>query len=174
MLRRFGTTHASAILLLAVLLGGCATQPARDSGAAFVLVRHAEKIDDGSKDPPLSVAGEARARALAALLESAPLRAAYATGYRRTQATARPSAQTHSLQVITYDANRSTADFATQLRRDHRDGTVLVVGHSNTVPALAAALCGCSVAPMDDAEFDRRITVSVASDGKAMLREERY
>jgi broad specificity phosphatase PhoE len=174
MLRTFGTTHAGAGLLLAILLGACTTHSARDAGTTFVLVRHAEKADDGSKDPPLSAAGEARARTLAASLEAASLRAAYATGYRRTQATAMPSAQAHALQVVTYDATRPAADFATQLRHDHHDGTVLVVGHSNTVPALAAALCGCNVAPMGEAEFDRRITIAVAPDGKAMLREERY
>jgi broad specificity phosphatase PhoE len=167
-------TRACAALLLATLIGGCAGQPARDAGATFVLVRHAEKADDGSKDPPLSDAGAARARVLSASLASAPLRAAYATGYRRTQATATPSAQSHALPVITYDASRSAADLAAQLRRDHRDGTVLVVGHSNTVPAIAAALCGCRVAPMADGEFDRRITIAITADGEATLREERY
>lgn len=167
-------TRACAALLLATLLGGCASHLARDAGATFVLVRHAEKADDGSKDPPLCGAGEARARLLSASLASAPLRAAYATGYRRTQATAAPSAQSHSLSVTAYDANRPTADLAAQLRRDHREGTVLLVGHSNTVPAIAAALCGCRVAPMADDEFDRRITIAVAADGKATLREERY
>ena len=51
---------------------------------------------------------------------------------------------------------------------------MLVVGHSNTVPDIAAALCGCEVAPMDDAEFDRRITIAIDADGRSILREERY
>lgn len=165
---------AASLLLVAAALGACATVSEGAQGVRFVVVRHAEKADDGSKDPPLSTAGETRARALAASFEQAPLRAAYATRYRRTQATAAPAAQAHSLGVATYDANRSAADIAAQLRRDHHDGTVLVVAHSNTAPAIAAALCGCDVAPMDDAEFDRLLTVAIDAQGKASLREERY
>lgn len=165
---------AASLLFAGAVLGACTTAPASAHGVRFVVVRHAEKADDGSKDPPLSAAGEVRARALAASFERAPLRAAYATRYRRTQATAAPVAQAHSLEVATYDANRSAADIAAQLRRDHREGTVLVVAHSNTAPAIAAALCDCEVAPMGDAEFDRLLTITFDAQGRARLREERY
>lgn len=168
-------------LLMAALLGACASSPAErsaslDAGpnATFVLVRHAEKIDDGSRDPPLSATGQARAHALAAMLRDAPLRAIYATAYRRTQATVAPAANAHALPVTTYEAELDATDFAVRLRRDHDDGTVLVVGHSNTIPAIAAALCACRVAPMADDEFDRRITVEFDARGDAVLREDRY
>ncbi|QNP40118.1 phosphoglycerate mutase family protein [Lysobacter solisilvae (ex Woo and Kim 2020)] len=174
MLRTFIRPRLAGALLLATLLGGCATAPAATQRVSFVVVRHAEKADDGSKDPPLSAAGQARATALAASLRDAPLRAAYATGYRRTQATAAPAAQAHALAVTTYDASRPASEFAVQLRHDHRDGTVLVVGHSNTAPAIAAALCACEVAPMGDGEFDRRLTITIDARGAATLRDERY
>jgi broad specificity phosphatase PhoE len=172
MLRTFVRPHLVSALL-AALLAGCATPPATPTGVSFVVVRHAEKAGDG-KDPPLSTAGQARAIALADALRDAPLRAAYATAYQRTQATAAPAARAHALEVTTYDANRPAGEFAAQLRRDHREGSVLVVGHSNTVPALAAALCACDVAPMGDAEFDRRLVITVDARGDATLREERY
>lgn len=168
---------------MVALLGACASSPVERGGGAapeahhavtFVLVRHAEKIDDGSRDPPLSTTGQARAQALAAMLRDAPLRAIYATAYRRTQATAAPSANAHSLPVTTYEARLGASEFALRLRRDHGDGTVLVVGHSNTIPALAAALCACSVPPMADDEFDRRISVDFDARGDAVLREDRY
>lgn len=162
------------LMVAACTLGGCTTAPVAANGVSFVVVRHAEKADDGTKDPPLSASGESRARALAASFADAPLRAAYATAYRRTQSTAMPAAQAHSLTVTTYDANRPASELAAQLRRDHRDGTVLVVGHSNTAPTIAAALCGCEVAPMGDAEFDRRLTIAIDARGIATLREERY
>lgn len=167
-------TALLAGLLLACLLGGCATASRPDTTTTtFVIVRHAEKAD-GGKDPSLAPAGQARAQALAARLQAQPLQAAYATGYTRTQETARPTAQAHGMTVTTYDAQLSAADFAAQLRRDHAAGTVLVVGHSNTAPELAAALCGCEVAPMADTEFDRLMTVRVERGGQADFHQERY
>ena len=173
MTRAFARIGAWTVLLVGAL-AACTTMPTDIAGAQFVVVRHAEKADDGSKDPPLNAAGSARAQALAVDLRDAPLRAAYATAYRRTQATAAPTANTHSLQVTTYDANLQAAEFADLLRRTHADGTVLVVGHSNTIPGIAAALCQCSVPPMGDDEFDRRITIRIDAQGHAALQAGRY
>ena len=164
-------------LVLSLAIAGCATHAQqRDTSmqTVYVLVRHAEKASDDPKDPSLTDAGRARALRLADTLADAPLRAAYATAYRRTQATATPAAQRHGLPVTTYDASMPAADFATTLRGRHPEGTVLVVGHSNTVPAIAAALCACAVAPMRDDEFDRWIEVRIAADGTATLEERRY
>lgn len=162
--------------LLVASIGGCANAPVAgtDDSATFIIVRHAEKADDGSKDPPLSATGQARADALATWLRDAPLKAAYATLYRRTQATATPAARAHSLAVTTYDTRMPATEFASQLRRDHHAGTVLVVGHSNTVADIAAALCGCTVASTRDDQFDRRLTVRIDAEGHASLQEDRY
>jgi hypothetical protein len=51
---------------------------------------------------------------------------------------------------------------------------VLVVGHSNTVPGIAAALCRCTVSPMEDTEYDRWIRIQVDTSGNATLQETRY
>jgi hypothetical protein len=51
---------------------------------------------------------------------------------------------------------------------------VLVVGHSNTVPDLVAALCACTTAPMDETEYDRVSIVRFAADGRASLDVQRY
>lgn len=175
-MNRYVVTIASLLLAFA---SGCASRPdgristleigAAVPGTIFVLVRHAEKATDDPKDPTLSEAGMARAQGLARSLADARVVAAYATKYRRTQLTAAPTSMSHHLDVQTYDASLPAADFARQLREAHRAGTVLVVGHSNTIPDLAAALCACEVAPMGDDEFDRRMYVSVAADGTARL-----
>ena len=52
--------------------------------------------------------------------------------------------------------------------------SVLVVGHSNTVPGIAAALCQCTVSPMEDTEYDRWIRIQVDANGNATLQETRY
>ena len=165
---------ALASLLLVFVLGACATRAQQPAGVTFIVVRHAEKVDDGSKDPPLNEAGLARAQALAAALRDAPLRGVYATAYQRTQQTAAPAAHAHSLPVVTYDAKLAPTDFAAQLRHEHATGTVLVVGHSNTVPGIATALCECTVSPMEDTEYDRWIRIQVDASGDATLQETRY
>jgi len=163
-------------------VAGCATsRGASANGYAthaeplvVVLVRHAEKATDDPKDPSLSDVGRARAARLAASFDGVPVTAVYATGYRRTQATAQPTAEAHGLPVRTYEAGMPADAFAATLRATHASGTVLVVGHSNTVPAIASALCGCAVAPMRDDEFDRRIEIRITANGVATLSETRY
>jgi broad specificity phosphatase PhoE len=153
---------------LAAMIGGCAAGVRADAPAdetTYILVRHAEKAADDPKDPTLSEAGHARARRLAERLADANITAVYATGYRRTQLTAAAAAQAHSVGVLTYDAAMPAPDFAAELRRKHAAGVVLVVGHSNTVAAIAASLCACTVAPLREDEYDRWIAIRVAGSG---------
>ncbi len=169
----------SAFVAVLLIATGCATSTAPAPAdvpvaTTFVLIRHAEKTTDDPKDPSLSEAGRARAARLADALAAAPLRAAYATAYRRTRATAAAAADRHGIAVATYDAAIPVDAFVATLRRTHGDGTVLVVGHSNTVPVIASALCGCAVAPMREDEFDRWIEIRIAADGIASMRERRY
>ena len=164
------------VLLFAAGCAGSASRLSRDASgtATFIVIRHAEKAADDPKDPSLSDVGRMRAERLADALAAVPLRAAYATAYRRTRATAAPAADRHGIAVTTYDAARPVEAFATTLRTTHVDGTVLIVGHSNTVPAIAAALCACTVAPMREDEFDRWTEIRIAADGLATMRERRY
>ena len=156
--------------LLALLLAACAASPARDPGPVFIVVRHAEKTaDDG--DPTLSAAGERRAAALAARLRDEPLVAVYATPFRRTRQTAQPAAQAHGLAIVAYDAKLPATELAAQLRRDHAAGTVLVVGHSNTVPGIVAALCGCDVPPLEESEYGDLYRVEDAGTRPELQRD---
>lgn len=156
--------------LLLLLLAGCASVAAGESSTtSFVIVRHAEKADDGSRDPPLSAAGQARAQALARRLADSGLVAVYATPFRRTQQTARAVAASAGVPVTTYAADVAPSRFVRMLRARHRHGTVLVVGHSNTVPELVASLCHCRIAVLDDTAYDGIYTIRIAPDGKASL-----
>lgn len=164
-----------AVLLSLGLLAACASAPPRTTTALeFVLVRHAEKANDDPRDPSLSADGQARAQRLADSLAGQDVFAVYATDYKRTRNTAAPTAAAHAMAVTVYDAKQPAAEFAAQLRARHPAGTVLVVGHSNTVPEIAAALCACTVAPMGESEFDRRIAIVFDAQGHARLSETRY
>lgn len=174
--------HRSAPLrgwtVLALLaLAACANAPRAPRAAqelTFVVVRHAEKAEAGATDPVLTGAGQARAARLAARLADAPLVAVYSTDLHRTRQTVAPSAGAHGLDVETYDPREPADAFAARLRGAHQAGTVLVAGHSNTVPAIVAALCSCEVAAMPETEFDRISTVRIDADGQARLETGRY
>ncbi|GAA4861554.1 phosphoglycerate mutase family protein [Luteimonas vadosa] len=164
---RTALLFAASLLLAAA---GCAALPVAPAPAAtFVVVRHAEKAADDPSDPVLAEAGRQRAAALAASLADEPVVAVYSTDYRRTRQTAAPVAARHGLEVRPYDATQPADTFARELRNRHPAGTVVVVGHSNTVPAIVSALCACTVAAMDESEYDNRYTVRFGEDGRARL-----
>lgn len=163
-------------LLAALLLPACAgtPSPASADGATFILVRHGEKTSDTERDPDLSAAGVERARQLARRLAGDDITAIYTTDYRRTRQTVEPTAAAHRIDAETYDAKLPADEFAARLKAAHPRGTVLVAGHSNTVPDIVAALCECETAPMPETEYDRLSTVHVAADGSARLQVTRF
>src|SRR4029078_10999590 len=104
------------------------------------------------------------------MLAAAPLVAAYATPFRRTRLTAQPAAGLHGIPATLDDAARPAPDFAESLRKAYARGTVLVVGHSNTAQAIASALCGCTVAPLGEGDYDAIYVVQLRSDGTRSLQ----
>jgi len=167
------------ILVALIMLALIAAIPAvADSPPVTVIVvRHAEKIDD-SRDPALSEAGSERAEALAEVLEHAGLGAVYASQYQRTRLTAMPAARAAGLAVriepIEGDVAAWAQGFAAELARDHAGETVLVAGHSNTVPPLVAVLCGCQVEQLADSDYDRIYLVNGAGSESPDLVVARY
>lgn len=128
----------------------------------IILVRHAEKADAPKDDPALSEAGQRRAEALASALKDGKVTAVYTSQLRRTQETAAPLAKAAGVtpKVLTI-ARGGMADHvaeAVRLAREKPDGVVVIVGHSNTVPAIARAL-GANVADMPECEYSRLVTV---------------
>ena len=165
------STHAGAVVVrIAARLRDTAVAAAGTGhGHASLVVRHAEKADDGSRDPPLDAVGMARAQRLATALHAEPVVAVYATGYRRTQQTAAATAADHALAVTAYAADQAASAFAAQLRSQHPSGTVVVVGHSNTAPGIAAALCDCTATPLGDTDYGRVYRIRVDADGHRVL-----
>lgn len=135
------------VLLLLVLALFTVTA---EAGTIF-LIRHAEKADDGSKNPVLTAQGTNRAHNIASLLSAAEIKHVFATDYHRTQLTAKPLADLLGVSVTSYDP-RNLAEFAATLKQ--LEGNVLVVGHSNTTPQLAKLLSGQDVKSMGESDFD--------------------
>ncbi len=170
-----------ALTLAGALLPFSATsQAATAKGTTtFVLVRHAEKATDHPTDPTLSSAGAERARDLARVLDGAGLSAVYVTEYKRTSLTAEPTAQHFDLTPVSRPRAQMTpeayaADLAPKLVKKHAGQAVLIVGHSDTVPALVKALTGQTVPPIAETEFDRLYLVEVPKTGAARVIAARY
>lgn len=171
---RSGFSLFAAAALAALLGCSAGSPPAATRSVTFLIVRHAEKSTDDPRDPSLSEAGRASAQRLAQVLASTPPTAIYATPYRRTRQTAQPSADAHHLTVVEYQAQLPAADLAKQLRDAHPGGVVLVVGHSNTVPDIVAALSGRPVPPMPEDEYGVLYRVVGGSPQDAVLERAHY
>src|SRR5687767_7819797 len=143
-----------------------------------LLVRHAERADGGpaagamlsSADPGLSDAGKTRADHLAALLRDAGLTAIISTELRRTQETAAPLADRLKLPVVVIPGADTMALHA-KLKADHADGIVLVVGHSNTIPAIVQRLGGPAIRIAEN-EYDKLLVLVPSTGALTTLRYE--
>lgn len=107
----------------------------------YYLIRHAEKdrSDPTNKDPKLTAEGIVRANTWANYFKDTPLDQVYSTAYLRTQQTAAYTASSKNLMVEQYEVGSLyTEDFKSLTKGQH----VLIVGHSNTTPALVNKIIG--------------------------------
>lgn len=158
-------------LVFALVLGAAWNRAAMTT--VFV-VRHAEKAVDGTKDPALSAAGVAHAARYASLFSTGArgqaLAAVYATEFRRTRQTAEAVARPLGLPV-TVLPGKDVTGLVEDIKRHYRGTSVLVVGHSNTVPEIIRALGGRQVAAISDADYARLYVVSVGMFSRTTVTE---
>ena len=129
-----------SLVVVAIIWLTCGELLAQEQLTTFILVRHGEKADDGSKDPDLSEEGRARAIHLAEMLSKTSIQAIYSTSFKRARNTVSPLAQAKSLEVLSYEPLK--ADPLDKMLKDHAGGTVVISGHSNTVPWTVNYLIG--------------------------------
>jgi broad specificity phosphatase PhoE len=163
--------HLPLRCLLAVAILSSAAAAAAQP--AILLVRHAERADAGTPgasmmgaDPDLSAAGLARAESLAAFLKDAGVTAIYVTEYKRTKQTAAPLARALSVEPVSITSNDTPA-LVQKLKA--ATGNVLVVGHSNSVPAVIKALGVKEAVAIGETEFDNLFIVTGGTQ-PALLR----
>lgn len=105
-----------------------------------IVLRHAEKDASGDPaDPHLAEAGQRRAKALAALLRKSGASALFASEFHRTRDTLAPLATELGLTVESLPA-RDPAALVKRIDALPAGATAVIAGHSNTVPAILAAL----------------------------------
>jgi broad specificity phosphatase PhoE len=162
------------LLLLAGLLLALPVA-AGPSSPLVVVVRHAEKAAEAGADPGLSEAGHERARALADALADTGVASIVTSGFSRTRDTAAPLAARRGLpvQAVATDGGLEAHVAAVAAAARAAPAPVLVVGHSNTVPAIIAALGGPRLPDLADDEYDR-LFVLVADGEQVRLVQARY
>lgn len=126
----------------------------------IILIRHAEKDTStaGSTmmqaDPPLSDKGVQRAGKLIETLKSFTIDSIFSTNFNRTRSTVQPIASKSGIGIKSYDP-KDQAAFA-MLLKAMQGKTILVVGHSNTIPSLVNLLIGTAkYANLADNEYDK-------------------
>ena len=141
-------------------------------GTTVILIRHAERLaTPGNNDPHLSAAGKSRARLLLHVLSQAEVSAIYTSEFIRTKETARPLADALGLSPI---EATDTQDIKKDILLNHAGKTVLVVGHTNTVPEVIRLFGDNSSHEIGDEEFDNMFVATVLGEDRVRVTRLKY
>lgn len=155
----------SVLSWLALMMGLVISAGATAQNHTVFLVRHAEKSSEPATDPALSEPGMRRAEVLADLLANAKPAVLFATQYQRTQMTAKPLADKIGVGITVLPVEKGALDYPQQLLDRicvlPADASVLVVGHSNTIPAIAEAWTTQTIRPMTEDEYNRILIIKL-------------
>jgi phosphohistidine phosphatase SixA len=140
--------------LLLAALASCATVEPEAEAPSYYVMRHLQKAE--GPDPGLTEEGRRNADTLATMIADAPPRAIYASTTRRARETAEPAAKRFGLALREYDPS-DTAGLIARVKADA--GPVLIVGHSNTVPAIVAGLGGDLIGEIGEKDYGSLFTL---------------
>lgn len=139
------------------------------------LARHAEKQAD-SPDPSLTEEGTARAQALVRELAGRRIGAVFVTQYARTRETAAPLAERLGIEPTVMTAGSDTGahvgEVVEAIRALPPGSIAVVVGHSNTIPAIIRSLGVATEVAIDDSRYGDLFCVELRGT-EAHLRETR-
>ncbi len=126
------------------------------------ILRHTEKIDN-SEDPGLSIAGEKRAAYWRKVLQYIQFDQILATNYKRNSETASIIAQGFNTKIEFYHPmSFEVLEFIAKVKGQ----TVLIIGHSNTIPDMANRILGESIYdPLSHKDYNKLILITINEDG---------
>lgn len=151
------------MLVFALTTAGCV--PTDPQITTFILLRHAEKGNDGTEDPDLNPEGIERARRLTQLLKETQINGIYTTNFKRTRNTVAPLASEKNLEVELYETYKD--DEIEKILEKHPGGTVVICGHSNNIPWTANLLTGKEeFKDYEETAYGIMLIVSVVEKGK--------
>ncbi|HEY7316227.1 MAG TPA: phosphoglycerate mutase family protein [Candidatus Binatia bacterium] len=138
-----------------------------------ILIRHAERNNPTAANPDLrlNTAGKARAKKLIHVIGQSGIKAIYNSHFVRSRETARPLAAHLGLSPIVMD---EPPQITSDILSNHTGQTVLVIGHSDTIPDLITRLGAGSIPAIDDSEFDNLFIVKVFGQESASVSRLKY
>jgi len=161
------------ILLLSLFLLFSTLSYAQQT-TTFILVRHAEKAVDGTKDPGLTKEGEAKATHLLEIFAKADIKSIYSTDLKRTRMTVSPLAKSKGLEIQTYEW-KSPKALLIKILEANMGGTVVISGHSNTTPILANFLLDSTkIEQFEDDDYGNLLIITTTKVGAGKLLHLRY
>lgn len=146
------------------------------SAQQVILVRHAELQGAAMANPknvPLSKDGKERAQRLASLLKDSGIAAIYVTDFLRTNQTAQPLSQDLN-KKLTVVPKGDPQDLVAQLRKNYAGQTVLLVGHTDTLPGLVKALGVPSEIKIEAQDYGNIFVVTPKAEGAPGFLRLRY
>jgi phosphohistidine phosphatase SixA len=171
-------------LLALLLVSQLAFAQTAEPVTTVFLIRHAERAEEPRQDPLLTEKGTARSQELARLLSTAGIKAIFTSQFARTKLTVEPLAKqlgiTPTAQTLKSNPSnpRQIAEESTKETVDkimaHAGGSVLVVGHSNSIPDVIKMLGGDVTPTIDEKKFDDLFVVTVFAKSKAKVTHLKY
>lgn len=137
-----------------------------------IVVRHADKLNDSSRDPILSDAGDQQAQALAKKLTALTLSQAIASNYQRTQLTIKPTADAHNINLTIVGTQKGIETHVAKIVALVKsiNGNTIIAGHSNTVPLIIAALGGPKIDDLDESSYGDLYQLIIHNSGEVSFR----
>jgi len=132
-----------SISILLIILSCCSSPVAQENFSMkkgiIYIVRHAEK--DTGNNPGLTAEGHARSGYLAAAFNKCKMKVCfperiYVTQFRRTQLTADSIRLRSENDTVHYQADNTGDDLIRMLKKHIEDNNILIIAHSNTIPAI--------------------------------------
>lgn len=133
------------------------------SAKTIIILRHADRLEEIDD---LSVAGYQRAERLKSMFVAQKINLLFSTNYIRTTKTIAPLAQAQQLETKLYESSSRVVE---KIKASTAE-TIIIVGHSNTVPEIVKGLTGVDVPAIADDEFDNMFVVSMLGDKNSILK----
>lgn len=143
------------------LLFSCIICSQTEKTTTIYLIRHCEK-EAGSADPELSEKGKLRAGNWKNYFDEIPIESFYTTATKRTATTCSIIADSKKKEIQFYNHN----DFSlNEIIKIHQGKTILIVGHSNTIPIVVNTYLGEEIYPIiSENEYGCLFIITIQGD----------